>query len=236
MFVRSGASRTFRALKNKNTARLNLMSAYTPGRSLFGHRCFEADALRRLLLFPRGNKYYNESDFVSAYLDFPEAPFTPYRLYPETRFELVAVNQEQESNSIRRGLGSLSLRTLTLPCLEDTHVFTSQEKDWGFAQFLPLRDTQNPKAGFVVNDTLSITVNITAKRRYMYPDRIMGRQSGFIGLKDREDDVHLNSLLQYLYHLHHFRRVRIRLFDVMDANKEMMNDSGGLSHADVGDR
>ena len=61
-------------------------------------------AHRRLLLFPRGNENAKE-DFVAVYLNFPEAPFTPHQLCPDAHFEIVVVNQKEESMSIRLGLG-----------------------------------------------------------------------------------------------------------------------------------
>ena len=185
------------------------------------------------MLFPRGNKSVKERDFVSVFLDFPEAPFTPPQLCPKTQFELVAINQEQESKSIRRGLPPLSLRALTLLCPEASHVFTSEEMDWGFPRFLPLRDTRDPTTGFVVNDTFLLTVNITVQRD-MQMDRQSRRQTGFVGLKARGDNGFINAFLNYLYHVRRFRKVEIRALDVMDA-KVTIYGLGGLSHAYIGD-
>ena len=149
-----------------------------------------------------------KGEFVAAYLDFPEACFTPRQLCPKAYFELVAVNHEQESMSLRRSLGFLSLRVLTLPCLGGSHWFTNEARDWGFAQFLPLEDTQHATTGFVVNDTLTLTVNITMQRE-THLDKLTRSQTGFVGLKDEEDNSYMNSLLQCLYHIRRFRRVRI---------------------------
>ena len=190
-------------------------------------------ARRRLLLFPRGNEYVTWRNFVAVYLDFPEAPFTPYQLCPDAHFAIVAVNQKEESKSIRRGLGYPSWQALTLLCPEAHHMFTSQATDWGFSQFLPLRDTKGNRAGFVVDDTLILTVNITVKGD-MDLDRLMRRHTGFVGLQNNGNKSYINSLLQCLYHVRRFRRVRIRLIVVTGA-KETTNGLGGLSHADAGD-
>jgi len=58
---------------------------------------------RRLLLFPRGNEHQRASDYVAVYLDFPEAAFTPTHICPKAHFELVAINQNEPENSIKRG-------------------------------------------------------------------------------------------------------------------------------------
>ena len=115
-------------------------------------------------------------------------------------------------------------------------MFTSQAADWGFSEFLPLRDTEGNRAGFVVNDTLILRVNVTVQReRDMHLDRLTRIQTGFVGLKDRGDNSFINSLLQCLYHVRRFRRVRNRLLDAMNAKRETTNGLGGLSHADAGD-
>ena len=155
---------------------------------------------------------------MAVYLDFPEAPFTPHQLCPRAHFEIVAVNQKEESMSIRRSLGYPSWQALTLLCPEAHHMFTSQATDWGFSKFLPLRDTKENGAGFVVNDTLILRVNVTVQRD-MHLDRLTRSQTGFVCLKDRGEDSYVNSLLQCLYHVCRFRRVRIRLLDMPDYNE-----------------
>ena len=169
---------------------------------------------------------------MAVYLDFPEAPFTPHQLCPDAHFEIVAVNQKQESKSIKRGLGFPSWQALTLPCPEARHMFTSQARNWGFPQFLPLPDTKE-KSDFVVNDTLILRVNVTVQRD-MDLYRLLRRQTGFVGLKNSGNRRDMNSLLQCLFHVRRFRRVRIQLLNVSNY-KKIVNVLGGLSHADAGD-
>ena len=89
-------------------------------------------------------------------------------------------------------------------------MFTSQATDWGFTQFLPLQDTQDSRIGFVVNDTLMLTVKISVQRDdHLY--RLTRKQTGFVGLKNQGATCYMNSLLQYLYHIRYFRKVRRRL-------------------------
>ena len=115
-------------------------------------------------------------------------------------------------------------------------MFTSEAKNWGFAQLLNARDIIENRAAFVVNDTLILRVNVTVQReRDMHLDRLTRIQTGFVGLKDRGDNSFINSLLQCLYHVRRFRRVRNRLLDAMNAKRETTNGLGGLSHADAGD-
>ena len=92
----------------------------------------------------------------------------------------------------------------------------------------------SPIIGFVVNDTLMLTVNITVQRD-MHLDRLTRSQTGIVGLNDRGDNSYMNSLLRSLYPVRCFRRVRIELIDAMNAKKQTMNGLGGLSHADVED-
>lgn len=66
--------------------------------------CEMTDVCRRLLLFPRGNDNQRTADYVAVYLDFPEATFTPVQICPKAHFELMAVNQANEQESLRRGL------------------------------------------------------------------------------------------------------------------------------------
>ena len=86
-------------------------------------------------------------------------------------------------------------------------MFTNQATDWGFTQFLPLQDALSNRAGFVVNDTLVLTVRIGVQRDD-HLHRLSRKQTGFVGLKNQGATCYMNSLLQYLYHIRHFRKVR----------------------------
>lgn len=57
-------------------------------------------------MFPKGNDIQRNSDYIAVHLDFPEAAFTPVQVCPRARFELTAVNQTTDSQSLRRGLSS----------------------------------------------------------------------------------------------------------------------------------
>jgi hypothetical protein len=39
---------------------------------------------------------------------------------------------------------------------ESTHTFTANDVDWGFKEFLPLKDVLDPARGFLVDDILKV--------------------------------------------------------------------------------
>lgn len=95
-----------------------------------------------------------------------------------------------------------------LPSLpESNHVFTSDQVDWGFSQMLPLQDV-SATSGYVRDDgTLVVRVEITIQRdeRYTYDSRA---ETGFVGLKNQGATCYMNSLLQYMFNVPYFRKVR----------------------------
>ncbi len=56
--------------------------------------------IRRILIFPRGNN----SSFLSAYLDAPEAQYTPLHMSPKAAFILTLVNHQDPSKSFHKGV------------------------------------------------------------------------------------------------------------------------------------
>jgi len=144
----------------------------------------------RLLIFPKGNDNARQADHVAVYLDFPEASYTPPHMSPKAHFDLIVENQTHSDKTLIRGT---------------QHTFTSQATDWGFTQFLAFSDANDPKKGFIVDDTLVLKVRITVHRdeRYSFLSR---KETGFVGLKNQGATCYMNSLLQYLYHLPYFRK------------------------------
>jgi hypothetical protein len=67
-------------------------------------------------------------------------------------------------------------------------------------------DVKDPSQGFLLNDTLTIRVEITVQRdeRFQYDSR---KQTGCVGLKNQGATCYMNSLLQFLYHIPYFRKV-----------------------------
>jgi ubiquitin carboxyl-terminal hydrolase 7 len=87
---------------------------------------------------------------------------------------------------------------------EATHTFTAQETDWGFTETLLLEEVYGPGAGWVVNDTLVVRVNVRVVKDEGFD---MRARTGFVGLKNQGATCYMNSLLQYLYNLPYFRKV-----------------------------
>lgn len=80
--------------------------------------------------------------------------------------------------------------------------------DWGFNQFLPLAEVQDPARGFVHEGGLiKLRVEVTVRKdeRLSWDSR---KETGFVGLKNQGATCYMNSLLQCLYHLPYFRKVR----------------------------
>ncbi len=94
-------------------------------------------------------------------------------------------------------------------CGADTqHMFTMKENDWGFNQFMTQRQLTSPAEGFILNDTVIIEVHIRLERfeSYFYNSK---KETGHVGLKNQGATCYMNSLLQTLYNLNHFRKARL---------------------------
>lgn len=50
-----------------------------------------------------------------------------------------------------------------LHAVESSHKWSQQETDWGFTQFMPLLELQDPDRGFIVDDKLIIKVEISVQ-------------------------------------------------------------------------
>ena len=88
---------------------------------------------------------------------------------------------------------------------DTTHMFTMKENDWGFNQFM-LRNQLMTQEGFCVNDTIVVEVMIRLDRfeSFYYNSK---KETGHVGLKNQGATCYMNSLLQTLYNLNHFRKV-----------------------------
>ncbi|KXZ54806.1 hypothetical protein GPECTOR_4g877 [Gonium pectorale] len=142
--------------------------------------------LWKLLCFPKQNQAPYK--YVSVFLEYPEAMFTPHNLSPKATFKLTIKNHKDPSKGFFK---------------DSTHTFVPEQVDWGFSQMLPLVDLNT---GYLRDDgTLVIRVEITIHRdeRFTYDSR---HETGFVGLKNQGATCYMNSLLQYLYHVPYFRK------------------------------
>lgn len=146
----------------------------------------------RFLLFPKGNMQNKD---ISVYLDCPDAPTERVGWTRYAEFRLGAVNQKYLERSRFQ---------------EARKRFNRSEPDWGFRNFLALAKAEDPEAGFVVNDTLIIEARIEVKKDqfsgYAYYGFDCRKETGYVGLLNQGATCYMNSLLQTLYHIPHFRR------------------------------
>jgi hypothetical protein len=90
---------------------------------------------------------------------------------------------------------------------DSEHLFTSQQMDWGFNQFVPLVDVADPAKGLIhEGGVLRIRVEVQVRRdeRLSWDSR---KETGYVGLKNQGATCYMNSLLQCLYYLPFFRKV-----------------------------
>ncbi|XP_058213298.1 MATH domain and coiled-coil domain-containing protein At3g58250-like [Rhododendron vialii] len=96
----------------------------------------------RLLVFPKGNN----TEHLSVYLDFPESAKLPPGWSRYARFSISVFNQIRNADTSTR---------------RAEHKFNAEERDWGFTFFLPLIKLNDPKEGFLVNDTIVLEAGVT---------------------------------------------------------------------------
>lgn len=63
---------------------------------------------------------------------------------------------------------------------------------------MPLVEFNDPNRGFLVSDTIIVQASVTLLEKIDY-----------VGLRNQGATCYMNSLLQMLYHIHYFRKVRI---------------------------
>ncbi|OWM79004.1 MATH domain and coiled-coil domain-containing protein At3g58410-like [Punica granatum] len=118
----------------ENFSRLNVRKLYSDEFTAGGCKW-------RLLVFPKGNNV----DYVSIYLDVPDASTLPSGWRREAQFSLIMVNQNHQSSSTRKG---------------SRHTFKAGEADWGFTSFKPLAELHTHINGFLVNDALIVEAEV----------------------------------------------------------------------------
>eukprot|EP00803_Ostreobium_quekettii_P007141 evm.model.scf_1821.1 EVM.evm.TU.scf_1821.1 scf_1821:3108-14101(+) len=112
-------------------------------------------------------------------------------MLPKARFELVAENQTDPSQTISR---------------ETHHLFCSSAWDWGFTQFLALECLDDPAKGFVVGDRLVLKVRMSVDRS-RWCVAASRAETGFAGIKNAGATCGLNAAIQILFHLPRFRKL-----------------------------
>ncbi|XP_050229344.1 ubiquitin C-terminal hydrolase 12-like [Mercurialis annua] len=98
----------------------------------------------RLNIFPKGNNV----DHLSIYLDVADSVSLPNGWSRDADFILSVINQFKKKSTVTK---------------DTQHVFNAKESDWGFTSFIPLSEINSPAAGFLVNDTLRVEVEIEVR-------------------------------------------------------------------------
>ena len=73
---------------------------------------------------------------------------------------------------------------------------------------MPLGELYDPSRGYLVNDTLIVEAEVLVRRIVDYWTYDSKKETGYVGLKNQGATCYMNSLLQTLYHVPYFRKVR----------------------------
>jgi ubiquitin carboxyl-terminal hydrolase 7 len=103
-------------------------------------------------------------------------------------------------------LSVLTPGCLLVGCADAKHTFHLNANDWGFTQFLALKEVFDTQKGYLVDDKMLIKVEIKVElpENLLYDSK---KETGYVGIKNQGATCYLNSWLQTLYNIHYFRRV-----------------------------
>ncbi|EIE26652.1 cysteine proteinase [Coccomyxa subellipsoidea C-169] len=140
-----------------------------------------------ILMFPRGNREGTNAA-MSLYLNAADADTAPLGWMRRASFKLTVVNHLSPEQSFTKRK-------------QADHNFSAGGVDWGFTSFMNLRDLLDPKKGYLVDDTLTVSMDKTDNLHYDSK-----KETGFVGLKNQGATCYMNSLLQFLYNINYFRQ------------------------------
>lgn len=120
----------------------------------------------RVLIYPKGNKV----DHLSIYLDVADSATLPSGWSRYVSFILAVVSQSRPKLTIKH---------------ETQHTFNAQESDCGITTFMPLYYVHDRTKGYLVDDTLIVEAEISARRVVDYCAYDSRKQTRFIGQKNQ---------------------------------------------------
>lgn len=138
---------------------LSCLSMYSPAFVANGH-------LWKIYVYPKGNNNHNHQ--LSVYLD---SGITDSHESLSVKFRLVVVNYKAITTPRGQPLppdSGYPMHAAECAIKEASHCFCKRAKDWGFREFMPLEQQDDPKAayindpraGFLNEGTLSLGVHI----------------------------------------------------------------------------
>ncbi|GES91834.1 cysteine proteinase [Rhizophagus clarus] len=166
---------------------------------------FEAGGWKwRILLFPSSN---NNQDTISIYLDFVDPEGAPVGWHSCVQFALVLWNPEVPAQFIYQ-------------CAH--HRFTAEKPNWGFTQYYNLNELfthcENQTQALIENGSTNITAFVQVlKDPTGFLCYELKKETGYVGLVNKDARSYMNSLLQLLYCLTYFR-------DLQNTHRRMLQD------------
>jgi len=122
----------------------------------------------RLLIYPEGNAV----EQLSIYLDVVDSTTLSIDWSIYAYFILAVVSQIHPKLTIKK---------------ETELTFNAKQSDWGFKSFIPLRDVRDPTKGYLVDDTLIVEAEFSA-RRVGQSEAVSPSQSSKVRLEKKQEE------------------------------------------------
>ena len=122
---------------------LSCLSMYSPSFTVNGHEW-------KIYIYPKGNNNHNRQ--LSVYLD---SGITEAHDTLQCTFKLAVINYRVDAHAQLTGA---PINAPASVVKESVHAFCKRAKDWGFREFMPLDQLEDPAAGFVNEGAVTLGV------------------------------------------------------------------------------